>query len=111
MTKVLVTGGAGYIGSHCVLALLSKGYDVMIDDNLSTGHIETVNELKKTLTRCHDDCKVIVIGHNLQCDLPNVSNSGFIRYLQHFDCGDERVAICNLTKNYRGWISSKADEL
>ena len=71
----------------------------------------TVNELKKTLTRCHDDCKVIVIGHNLQCDLPNVSNSGFIRYLQHFDCGDERVAICNLTKNYRGWISSKADEL
>ena len=71
----------------------------------------TVNELKKTLTRCHDDCKVIVIGHNLQCDLPNTSNSGFIRYLQHFDCGDERVAICNLTKNYRGWISSKADEL
>ena len=44
---ILVTGGAGYIGSHCVLALLSKGYDVMIYDNLSTGHIETVNELKK----------------------------------------------------------------
>lgn len=70
-----------------------------------------VSELKKTLTRCHDDCKVIVIGHNLQCDLQRPEQSGFIRYLHHFDCGDDRVAICNLTKNYRGWISSKADEL
>lgn len=70
-----------------------------------------VGELKKTLTRCHDDCKVIVIGHNLQCDLQRPEQSGFIRYLHHFDCGDDRVAICNLTKNYRGWISSKADEL
>lgn len=70
-----------------------------------------VSELKKTLTRCHDDCKVIVIGHNLQCDLQRPDQSGFIRYLHHFDCGDDRVAICNLTKNYRGWISSKADEL
>lgn len=70
-----------------------------------------VGELKKTLTRCHDDCKVIVIGHNLQCDLQRPEQSGFLRYLHHFDCGDDRVAICNLTKNYRGWISSKADEL
>ena len=44
---ILVTGGAGYIGSHCVLALLQKNYDVLIFDNLSTGHVETVNELKK----------------------------------------------------------------
>lgn len=44
---ILVTGGAGYIGSHCVLALLEKGYNVVIFDNLSTGHIETVEELKK----------------------------------------------------------------
>ena len=44
---ILVTGGAGYIGSHCVLALLKQGYDVVIYDNLSTGHIETVNTLKQ----------------------------------------------------------------
>lgn len=44
---ILVTGGAGYIGSHCVLALLRKNYDVLIFDNLSTGHIETVEKLKK----------------------------------------------------------------
>lgn len=44
---ILVTGGAGYIGSHCVLALLAKGIDVVIFDNLETGHIETVETLKK----------------------------------------------------------------
>ena len=44
---ILVTGGAGYIGSHCVLSLLKKGIDVVVFDNLSTGHIETIETLKK----------------------------------------------------------------
>ncbi|AIT07075.1 UDP-glucose 4-epimerase [Sphingomonas taxi] len=35
--KVMVTGGAGYIGSHAVLALLDAGYDVVVVDNLVTG--------------------------------------------------------------------------
>ena len=69
------------------------------------------DELKKVLTRIHDNCKVIVIGHSGQIDLyNNPQNSGFVRYLNHFG-KDERCAVCQLTHNYRGWISNHADEL
>lgn len=39
---ILVTGGAGYIGSHTVKELISSGYEVVVLDNLSTGHREFV---------------------------------------------------------------------
>ena len=39
---ILVTGGAGYIGSHCVAALCARGADVVVVDNLSTGHREAL---------------------------------------------------------------------
>jgi UDP-glucose 4-epimerase len=42
MTKILVTGGAGYIGSHTVKKLGEAGYEVVIYDNLSTGSAEAI---------------------------------------------------------------------
>ncbi|ODJ56031.1 UDP-glucose 4-epimerase GalE [Brochothrix thermosphacta] len=39
---IAICGGAGYIGSHAVLALLDRGTDVIVIDNLSTGHAESV---------------------------------------------------------------------
>ena len=42
MSTVLVTGGAGYIGSHAAKALRAAGYEVVIYDNLSAGHREAV---------------------------------------------------------------------
>jgi UDP-glucose-4-epimerase GalE len=42
MSTVLVTGGAGYIGSHAVLALAAAGYDVVVYDDLSAGHAEAI---------------------------------------------------------------------
>lgn len=41
---ILVTGGAGYIGSHTVRELRERGMDVVVYDNLSTGHIESIGD-------------------------------------------------------------------
>jgi UDP-glucose 4-epimerase len=43
--KVLVTGGAGYIGSHAALHYLKEGYRVVVLDNLSRGFLKTIDEL------------------------------------------------------------------
>lgn len=45
--KILVTGGAGYIGSHATYLLIERGFDVVVVDNLSTGHREAVHEKAK----------------------------------------------------------------
>ena len=42
---ILVTGGAGYIGSHTALALKESGYDVVVFDNLSHGHRDLVEQV------------------------------------------------------------------
>jgi len=44
---ILVTGGAGYIGSHAVKALQEAGYGVIVLDNLSSGHRELVTDVLK----------------------------------------------------------------
>jgi len=46
MSTILITGGAGYIGSHVVKELLSQGHQPIVYDNLQTGHLKTI---KKTL--------------------------------------------------------------
>lgn len=70
-----------------------------------------VDQLKTVLTRLTNNCKTVVIGHNLQCDLyKNPQRSGFVPYLEHFR-HKEYCKICELTKNYRGEVSRWADEL
>lgn len=46
MKTILVAGGAGYIGSHMVALLLERGYDVVVADNLSTGHWQAAKGAK-----------------------------------------------------------------
>ncbi|MDE7390492.1 MAG: UDP-glucose 4-epimerase GalE [Lachnospiraceae bacterium] len=45
--KVLLTGGAGYIGSHTCVELLERGYEVVIADDFSNSNIEVVNRIKE----------------------------------------------------------------
>ena len=44
---ILITGGAGYIGSHAVINFINAGYDIVVFDNLENGHIETIETLQK----------------------------------------------------------------
>ncbi|MDD5459096.1 MAG: SDR family NAD(P)-dependent oxidoreductase [Phycisphaerae bacterium] len=47
MPKVLITGGAGFIGSHLAERLLNRGDSVVVIDNLSTGRLENIEHLRE----------------------------------------------------------------
>jgi predicted ribonuclease YlaK len=70
----------------------------------------TRSDLKKVLTRVAKDTKVIMIGHEFQCDLKDPRKSGFKPYLEHFE-GQPYANVCTLSKNYRSELANWADEL
>ena len=51
MKTILVTGGAGYIGSHTCIELIQDGYDVVVVDNLSNSKHEAVRRVEKIVDR------------------------------------------------------------
>jgi len=51
MTTVLVTGGAGYIGSHTCVELLANGYDVVVVDNLCNSKVESLRRVQELAGR------------------------------------------------------------
>ena len=54
MAKILVTGGAGYIGSHTCIELLSAGHDVVVLDNLSNSSQESLNRVQQLTAKSLD---------------------------------------------------------
>jgi len=61
MTKVLITGGAGFIGSHLAEEMVRVGNEVTVLDNFSTGRVENLNCIK-------NEIKII------DCDISNLGN-------------------------------------
>jgi UDP-arabinose 4-epimerase len=59
MKKILVTGGAGYIGSHTCKLLAQAGYEPVTFDNLSTGHKEFVKWGPLVVGNLHDTVKLV----------------------------------------------------
>jgi UDP-glucose 4-epimerase len=73
---ILVTGGAGYIGSHAVYALQQAGYEVIILDNLVYGHQDLVEQVLKT---------ELIVGSTLDKDLlTQVFSQRSIDAVMHF---------------------------
>jgi UDP-glucose 4-epimerase len=81
MTQVLLTGGAGYIGSHTAIALLEAGYDVIVFDNFSNSSPEAIRRVEqitgKTVSLCQGD-----IRHS--ADLAHVFSTYAIDAVVHF---------------------------
>jgi len=45
--KILVTGGAGYIGSHTCIELIKAGYEVVVADNLCNSSLESLKRVER----------------------------------------------------------------
>jgi len=118
---ILVTGGAGYIGSHCVLALLEKNYDVLIFDNLSTGHIQTVETLKSQgnvkfqqgdlqnkadLKNLFDNNKIDAVIHFAAFSLVGESVENPSKYYQNNVCGTLNLLDAMLEHNVKKIVFS-----
>ena len=82
--KALVTGGAGFIGSHLVRALLDEGDEVVVLDDLSTGRRENLEEVRgridfiegsiTELASCHRACAGVGVVFHLAA-IPSVARS------------------------------------
>lgn len=61
MSRILVTGGTGYIGSHTVVELIEAGFDVVIVDNLSNSNIDVLKGIERI-------CGVLPPFENIDCN-------------------------------------------
>ena len=93
MENVLVTGGAGYIGSHVVKMLIEKDYNVIVLDNLSTGSIDLLNNKSKNIIGDFGDIQLLrntfkhnnidIVMHFAAFSIVNESNKNALKYYKN----------------------------
>lgn len=95
--------------SHAFMRGINIGKrTIVIGDEFQNFYLD---EAKKFLTRVQDGAKVILIGQDSQCDIiKHPEYSGFVPYIELFR-GHPKAAICELTQNFRGWVSELADTM
>ena len=69
--KILVTGGAGFIGSHVADAFIDQGHEVVIVDNLSMGRMENVNPRAKFVKMNIQDAEIVELFEKEKFDVVN----------------------------------------
>ncbi|WP_438951415.1 UDP-glucose 4-epimerase GalE [Porticoccus sp.] len=79
--KVLVTGGAGYIGSHACVALLETGHDIVVLDNFSNSCIKSLDRVKQITGKDFPVFEGDVNHHRI---LDDIFNSHTINAVMHF---------------------------
>lgn len=103
--KVLVTGGAGFIGSHTVDKLLEQGHVVAVMDNLSTGKKENVNARAAFfhVDIVHDDLKKIFAAERFEYVIHHAAQTAVPRSLDDpgFDCQVNVLGIVNIMEAAR----------
>ena len=112
--KILVTGGAGYIGSHTVLELLNEGHDVIVVDNLCNSSVDSLERIKlitnrdyefikcdirdeQSLNKVFDDACIDAVIHF--AGLKAVGESHINPYLYYSNNVNGTINLINVMKN------------
>lgn len=115
MKKILVVGGAGYIGSHTLRHLVHKGYECVALDNLSCGHKEAVDDVplemadlldKSSLKNVFDKYDINAVIHFAAFSLVGESVSNPQKYYQNNVCGTLNLLDVMLEHNVKKIVFS-----
>jgi UDP-glucose 4-epimerase len=121
--KYLVTGGAGFIGSHIVDALIERGHDVVVLDNLSSGHRENLTQVMDRISFIEGDVRdpetcltaaegcdgifheaaLVSVADSIArpCDNHDINISGTLNILEAArTCGVKRVVVASSAAVY-----------
>jgi|TARA_B110000977_G_C11059867_1_gene485537 UDP-glucose 4-epimerase len=116
--SVIVTGGAGYIGSHIVEQLIKKRKKVIILDNLVTGHKRLINQKatfikgdikdKKTLNKIIKNYNVDTIFHLAACLNINEAENNKIKYKMNNILGTKNLIMLCKNSDIKNFIFSSS---